>query len=95
MRRARKPRRLAAIAIASALSILGWNSALNAGNAARFNIDSPFPGLRLHDVGSAVVAFTTTALALGLLIDRAEPAGRVVGVSATVGLITLIIDLLG
>jgi hypothetical protein len=92
---ARQPRRLAAIAIAGALGIMAWNLALNVGNAAGFNVDSPWLGLSLQDVGSGVLAFATTALALGLVIDRAEPAGRVVGASAIVGLVTIVVDLFG
>jgi hypothetical protein len=92
---AREVRRLAAIAIASALGIAAWNLALNLGNATGFNVDSPVLGLSLQDVGSGVLAFATTALVLGLLTDRAQPAGRVVGASAIVGLVTVVVDLFG
>ena len=84
-----------AIAISAALGIVGWNLALNVGKAVGFNVDSPLVGLSLQDVGSGVLAFAATALALGLGIDRAETAVRVVGVSAIVGLITLVVDLFG
>jgi hypothetical protein len=92
---ARQPRRLATVAVASALGIVAWNISLNVGNAVGFNVDSPLFGLSLQDVGSGVLAFATTALALGLLTDRAEPATRVVGASAIVGLVTMIVDLFG
>jgi hypothetical protein len=92
---ARHPLRLAAIAIASAIGIVAWNLALNVGNATGFNVDSPLLGLSLQDVGSGVLAFATTALALGLLTDRAEPAGRVIGTAAIVGLVTIVVDLFG
>jgi hypothetical protein len=92
---ARNPRRLVAIAIATALGIVAWNVALNIGNATGFNVDSAFLGLSLQDVGSGVLAFATTALVLGLVTDRSEPAGRIVGTSAIVGLVTMVVDLFG
>ena len=92
---ARRPRRLTTIGLATAVGIVAWNAALNLGNATGFNVDSPVLGLSLQDVGSGVAAFATTALALGLLTDRAQPAGRVVGASAIVGLVTVIVDLFG
>jgi hypothetical protein len=92
---ARNFRRLAAIAIAIALGIVAWNLALNVGNASGFNVDSAFLALSLQDVGSGVLAFATTALVLGLVTDRSEPAGRIVGVSAIVGLVTMAVDVFG
>ena len=91
----RRALRLATVASAAALGIIAWNVALNIGDAAGFNVDSAFLGLSLQDVGSGVLAFVTTTLALGLVIDRAESAGRVVGASAIVGLVTMIVDLFG
>jgi hypothetical protein len=92
---ARQPRRLAAVAVGSTIGIVAWNAALNVGNATGFNVDGPVLGLSLQDVGSGVLAFATTALMLGLVTDRAEPARRVVGAAAIVGLITVLIDLFG
>jgi hypothetical protein len=92
---ARQPRRLLALGIASALGIVAWNVALNVGNATGFNVDGPVLGLSLQDVGSGVLAFASTALVLGLLTERTEPAGRVVGASAIVGLVTMAVDLFG
>lgn len=91
---ARQLRRLVTVGVASAVGIVAWNLALNVGNATGFNVDSPV-GLSLQDLGSGVLAFATTALVLGLLVDRAEPAGRVVGASAIVGLVTIVVDLFG
>ena len=92
---ARQPRRLVAVAVAGAIGIAAWNVALNVGNATGFNVDGPVLGLSLQDVGSGVLAFATTAFTLGLVTDRAEPARRVVGVSAIVGLIAVLVDLFG
>src|SRR5919202_4581751 len=78
---ARQPRRLAAVAVASAIGIVAWNAALNFGNATGFNVDSPVLGLSLQDVGSGILAFAATALMLGLVTDRDEPASRVLGAS--------------
>jgi hypothetical protein len=89
---ARRIRRLAVIGGAMAVGIVGWNLALNIGNATALNVDSPFLGLSAQDVGSGVLAAVATALALGG-IDRTEPLRRVLGASAIVGLVTIIIDL--
>ena len=92
---ARQVRRLVVIGVSMAVGIVLWNVALNVGNAAGFNVDSPVLGLSVQDVGSGVLAFATTALALGLVTDRREPAHRVVGAAAIVALITILIDLFG
>ena len=91
---ARKIRRLAVIGLASAVGIVIWNLALNVANATALNVDSPFLGLSVQDVGSGVLAFIATGLALGLT-ERAEPVRRVLGISAIVGLVTIIVDLFG
>jgi hypothetical protein len=91
----RQPRRLATIALTTAVGIVIWNEALNLTNASALNVDSPFLGLSVQDVGSGVLAFATTALVLRLVTDRAEPAGRVLAASAVVGAVTILVDLFG
>ena len=92
---ARQARRLIAIAVATAVGIIVWNLALNLTNASALNVDSPGLGLSVQDVGSGVAAFIVTLLVLRLVTDRAEPAGRVVGAAAIVGIVTIVVDLLG
>ena len=92
---ARSARRLVVIAVAMSLGIIAWNVALNVGNAASFNVDTLFLGLSLQDVGSSVVAFITTALALGLVSGGREPANRIVVAAAIVGVVTLVVDRFG
>ena len=92
---ARRPRRLTTIGLATAVGIVVWNAALNLTNATALNVDSPVLGLSAQDVGSGVLAFVTTALVLRLVTDRAEPASRVLGASAVVGAITILVDLFG
>ena len=91
---ARQIRRLVVIGLATAVGIAIWNLALNESNATALNVDSPVLGLSAQDVGSGVLAFIATALALGLT-ERAEPLRRVLGASAIVGLVTVIVDLFG
>src|ERR671938_1788636 len=88
---ARQVRRLVVVGLAMAVGIVVWNLALNIGNATGLNVDSPVLGLSVQDVGSGVLAFIATALALGRS-ERAEPLRRVVGASAIVGLVTIIVD---
>jgi hypothetical protein len=90
----RQTRRLVVIGLAVAIGIAVWNLALNVTNATALNVDSPVLGLSAQDVGSGVLAFVATALALGLT-ERAEPLRRVLGASAIVGVVTIIVDLFG
>jgi hypothetical protein len=90
----RHTRRLVVIGLAAAVGIAVWNLALNVTNATALNVDSPVLGLSAQDVGSGVLAFIATALALGLT-ERAEPVRRVLGASAIVGVVTIIVDLVG
>jgi hypothetical protein len=90
----RQVRRLVVIGLAAAFGIVVWNLALNVTKATALNVDSPFLGLSAQDVGSGVLAFIATALALGL-IERGEPVRHVLGASAIVGVVTMIVDLFG
>jgi len=45
------------------------------------------------DVGSGVVAFVATVIALGLLTDRNESASRVVAAAGIAGLLSTLVDL--
>lgn len=91
---ARQIRRLVVIGLAMAVGILVWNVGLNIGNATALNVDSPVLGLSAQDVGSGVLAFIATAFALGRS-ERAEPVRQIVGASAVVGLVTIVVDLFG
>ncbi len=90
---ARRRGRFAVGAVSTLVGWMGWNLVLNATNGANFNVDAPLVGLSWADAGSGILAFTATALALGLLLDRVEPAGRVVGAAAIAGLVAMLVDL--
>ncbi len=66
---------------------------LNATNATGFNVDAPIIPLSWADVGSGVLAFTATALVLGLVAERPEPAQHVVGAAGIAGLVAVALDL--
>jgi hypothetical protein len=70
-----------------------WNFTLNLTNATGFNVDAPVIPLSWADGGSGVLSFAVTVLALGLIWDRGEPAGRVVGAAAAAGGIAMLLDL--
>lgn len=89
---ARDARRLAALAVGMAIGIVAWNLMLNLTNAAAMNVDSAYR-VSGQDVGSGVFAFAVAGLALGLVADRDAKATQVVGVTAIVGIITLVVDL--
>ena len=46
-----------------------------------------------QDAGSGVLVFVAVALLLGLIVDRDQPAGRVIGMAATAGITALIVDI--
>jgi hypothetical protein len=90
----REVRRLVIIASASVVGIVIWNVALNVTNAAALNVDKYILGLSAQDIGSAVAAFTVVLLTL-VVAERGQPTSRVLGPSAIVGLVTLMVDRFG
>ena len=82
----RHPRTLITIALTTTIGIVIWNTLLNVTYATWLNVDSPFLGLCVQDVGSGVGAFLVTALVLRFVTNKAEPVGRVLAASAVVGL---------
>lgn len=84
--------RFLAAGLATSAGFMAWNFVLNATNGRNFDVDAKFTGLSWADAGSGVLAFTATALALGVLARR-EPAGRVVGAAAVAGVIAVALDL--
>jgi hypothetical protein len=90
--RVRDPRQLVALVVGMVVGIVAWNVMLNLTNAAAMNVDSAYR-VSGQDVGSGVFALAAGVLALGLIADRNEPAGRVVGAAAIAGLLTILVDL--
>ena len=89
----RRPRRYGLGGLTTTLGFIAWNLTLNATDAVGFNVDAPLIGLSWADAGSGVLAFVVTGLLFGLLTERREPAGRVVGAAAIAGLVAMIVDL--
>jgi urea transporter len=59
------------------------------------NLDINYPlllGVSFEDIASSVMAFLCAALAIGLGIDRAEPARRVVTSPGLVGAAAILVD---
>lgn len=84
--------RYAAGGLATFAGFVAWNLTLNATHAAGFNTDAPVVALSWADAGSGVVAFVLVVAVLTLL-DRDEPAARVVGAAALAGLVAMVVDL--
>ena len=89
----RRPGRFGLGGLTTTVGFMGWNLTLNATEARGFNVDAPLIGLSWADTGSGVLAFAVTALVLGLITERREPAGRVVGAAAIAGLVAMLLDL--
>lgn len=71
---------------------IAWNLVLSENNAASLDVDAPVIALSWQDVGSGVGAFLFTAIALGVL-DRHEPAGRVITAAALAGSVATLFDI--
>jgi len=89
----RTPRHLIAAAVGTLSGWLAWNFTLHATHATQFDTDAPIVGVSWADAGSGVLVFVAVALLLGLVVDRDQPAGRVIGMAATAGIAALIVDI--
>ena len=80
-------------AIGTFVAWIVWRVVLQLSNAENLDVDNPLLlGLSAQDVGSGVLAFLLTALPMGLIIDRDEPANRVVAIAAIAGALAILID---
>jgi hypothetical protein len=92
---ARRDGRFAVAGLATALGFVAWNTTLNLTNGTGFDVDAPIVRVSWQDAGTGILAFAATALALGLVWARDEPARRVVGAAALAGLVALVFDVFG
>ena len=84
---------LIAAAVGTFSGWLAWNFTLPATQATQFDTAAPVIGVSWADAGSGVLVFVAVALLLGLIVDRDQPAGRVIGMAATGGIAALIVDI--
>jgi hypothetical protein len=92
-RATRTPPRLVAAAVGTLGGWLAWNFTLHATHSSGFDVDAPFTAVSWQDAGSGVLVFVAVVLLLGLIVDRDQPAGRVVAMAATAGITALIFDI--
>ena len=86
--------RFAVSSLSTLLGFTAWNLVQNATGAdLALNIDWPIFPMSWSDVGSGVIAFVATVIALGLLTDRDETAWRVLVASGIAGLLATLVDL--
>ena len=78
--------------VATFLGFTAWNLVISHANAAGLDIDAPVVALSWQDVGSGVLAFATTALALGLA-ERHEPAFETTKAAALAGVVAMVFDI--
>jgi len=80
-------------AIGTFVAWIVWRVVLQLSNAENLDVDNPLLlGLSAQDVGSGVLAFVLTALPMGLIIGRDEPAKRVVAIAAIAGALAILVD---
>jgi uncharacterized membrane protein len=84
--------RFAIAGVATLVGWIAWHLVLNATQATGFDVDAPVIRVSWEDAGSGVVVFFFTALALGLVTEREQPASRVIGAACIAGLVALIFD---
>jgi hypothetical protein len=89
----RQARRIISAGVSTMLGFIAWNLTLNATDARGFNVDAPVIPVSWADAGSGILAFAATAFVLGLVVDREEPARRIVGLAAVAGFAALFLDL--
>jgi len=81
-------------ALSTFLGYTAWNLVQNATGADQvLNIDWPIIPISWSDIGSGVLAFVATVIALGALTDRNEMAWRVLLASAIAGFTATLVDL--
>ena len=86
--------RFAVSSLSTFLGFTAWNLLQNeTGADSVLNIDWLVFPMSWSDVGSGVVAFVATVIALGLLTDRNESASRVVATAGIAGLLSTLVDL--
>src|SRR2546422_9471366 len=86
--------RFAFASISTFLGFTAWNLLQNAtGPDSALNIDWQFFPMSWFDVGSGVVTFVTTIIALGQLTDRSETAWRGEAAAGIAGLLSTLVDL--
>ena len=90
----RLKRRFLIAGVTTLVGFMAWNFTLNATQAVpNFDVDAPIIRLSWADVGSCMFACLVTALVLGLITDRHEPAYRVMGAAGIAGLAAVALDL--
>ena len=86
--------RFAVSSLTTFLGFTAWNLVQNATGADQsLNIDWPILPMSWSDVGSGLIAFAATAIAIGLLTDRYENAWQVLVASGIAGLLAILVDL--
>lgn len=89
----RQRRRIGVATLAAAVAFLVWRGALVIANGANLDIDYPvLLGLSFEDIRTGVMVFLFAALALGVGVDQAEPARRVVTTAGLAGFAAILVD---
>ena len=90
----KKPYRFVVMSVSTFLGFSAWNVLQSATGAdLALNIDWPVFPLSWSDFGSGVAAFAVTALVLGLVTDREQPAGTVMMAAVIAGALAALVDL--
>ena len=89
----RTPARIATAVGGTLVGWLAWNFTLHVTHAPTLDTDAPVIALSWADAGSGVLVFVVVVLLLALVVDRGQPAPRVVGMAALAGVTACVVDL--
>jgi hypothetical protein len=89
---ARRRGRFGIAGLATFLGFIAFNLVISHAKAAGLDVDAPVVALSWQDVGSGVLAFGATALALGVY-ERDEKAGRLILTAAVAGIAAMVWDI--
>lgn len=90
---ARRTGRFIVAGISAAAGMMAWNFVLHWSDTASLNVDAPIIALSWQDVGTGIWACAVTALVLGLVAARNEPASRVVAAAGIAGFVAMVFDI--
>ena len=89
----RQRRRIVIASLAAGVAFTVWRGALIIANGVNLDVDYPLLlGLSFEDIGTGVMVFLFAALTLGLGLDQAQTARRVVTSAGIAGAAAMLID---
>jgi hypothetical protein len=84
--------RFVTVGVAGTAGFVAWNLVISHAKASGLDVDAPVIALSWQDVGSGVLAFAASSLALGL-VEAGEPASEPTKAAAIAGIVAMVWDI--